>query len=207
MDKRLTDLKNWERAMISYVLMLYEFVQEIRPKRVLEIGVQGGQSTKTILLALAKNDFGILTSIDHKRRGELLDGEYPDVKKYWNFIRGDSHAPETLEAAKEALGDDEYYDILFIDGDHTYEGAKQDFMSYRDLVRPGGLIFMHDTVNRNEGVKELWKEITWEKFNIDWGRTRKAHITPGFGIIRKPLNNDEPKEMTKEDIIIIGSKY
>lgn len=191
MDKRLTDLKNWERAMISYVLILYEFVLEIRPKRVLEIGVQGGQSTKSMLLAMAKNDLGILTSIDHKRRQELLDGEYPDVKKYWNFIRGDSHSPETLEAVKEVLGDDEYYDILFIDGDHTYEGVKKDFMTYRDLVKPGGLILMHDTVNRNEGVKEFWKEITWEKFNLDWGRTRKARIIPGLGIVRKPY---EPKE-------------
>jgi predicted O-methyltransferase YrrM len=37
-------------------------------------------------------------------------------------------------------------DFLFIDGDHTYEGVKQDFEMYTPLVRKGGLVAMHDIV-------------------------------------------------------------
>jgi hypothetical protein len=31
-------------------------------------------------------------------------------------------------------------DLLFIDGDPSYEGVKADFVNYSQLVRPGGLI-------------------------------------------------------------------
>ncbi len=60
----------------------------------------------------------------------------------------------------------EPYDFLFIDGDHTYEGAKQDFDNYKTLVRPGGLIALHDIINFSgvpeNNVQPLWEEIKKE---------------------------------------------
>ena len=62
-------------------------------------------------------------------------------------------------------------DFLFIDGDHSYEGAKQDFENYSKLVRPGGLIALHDiqpdfataygvqTASWTGGVPKLWQEL------------------------------------------------
>ena len=35
-------------------------------------------------------------------------------------------------------------DLLFIDGDHTYEGAKEDMYGFFPYVRMGGLIIIHD---------------------------------------------------------------
>jgi len=51
-DSRLENLKNWKRAMRSYVFTLHELVFEIKPEYVLEIGTQLGQSTKSMLLAM-----------------------------------------------------------------------------------------------------------------------------------------------------------
>ena len=43
-------------------------------------------------------------------------------------------------------------DMLFIDGDHSYEGAKADLLDYTPKIKPGGVLAMHDfnvdTVNR-----------------------------------------------------------
>jgi hypothetical protein len=62
-------------------------------------------------------------------------------------------------------------DILFIDGDHSYEGVKADFLAYSSMVRPGGLIAFHDIVSDNEargrakslawsgGVPRFWNEL------------------------------------------------
>ena len=42
-------------------------------------------------------------------------------------------------------------DLLFIDGDHSYEGVRADLLEYRELVRPGGLIAFHDIVPEERG--------------------------------------------------------
>ncbi len=36
-------------------------------------------------------------------------------------------------------------DVLFIDGDHSYEGVKLDFELYSKLLSPKGVILIHDT--------------------------------------------------------------
>ncbi|MDP9171002.1 MAG: class I SAM-dependent methyltransferase, partial [Acidobacteriota bacterium] len=36
-------------------------------------------------------------------------------------------------------------DYLHIDGDHSYEGSRQDFFDYKPLVAPGGIVTFHDT--------------------------------------------------------------
>jgi predicted O-methyltransferase YrrM len=77
-----------------------------------------------------------------------------------HLLRADSHAPETRDRVIELFAG-EPVDFLFIDGDHSYEGAKQDWHSYAPLVRPGGLIAFHDiSMNFAEThVKQLWDEI------------------------------------------------
>jgi predicted O-methyltransferase YrrM len=35
-------------------------------------------------------------------------------------------------------------DFLFIDGDHSYESVRQDFLLYSKLIRNGGLLIFHD---------------------------------------------------------------
>jgi len=185
-DPRLEEQKQRPRAMQSYVLMMYEFVLELKPKNILEIGTQRGQSTKTMLMALNINGSGKLVSIDHKDRSGILNDSHEDLKKYCQFITSDSHVPEALQAAKDAINDGEKYDMMFIDGDHKMPGVKQDFDEYSELVKPGGLIMLHDITNANEDVHELWDEITWEKFAINWGKAGNS-IIPGFGLVKKPL--------------------
>jgi predicted O-methyltransferase YrrM len=50
---------------------------------------------------------------------------------------------------------------LFIDGDHSYDGVRQDFEMYAPLVRPGGLVAMHDinTLAEDHHVWRYWGEI------------------------------------------------
>ena len=53
-------------------------------------------------------------------------------------------------------------DVLFIDGDHSYEGVKKDFELYSLLVKKGGIIAFHDIVPgtpEREGVVQFWDQI------------------------------------------------
>jgi hypothetical protein len=40
--------------------------------------------------------------------------------------------------------DEKSMDFIFIDGDHSYEGAKWDMENYYDFIRPGGIFSGHD---------------------------------------------------------------
>ena len=78
-------------------------------------------------------------------------------------VIGDSHLAATFALAREQLAG-ELADVLFIDADHTYAGAKADYVRYRPLVRPGGLIVLHDIAPHDiptVGVRQLWQEIAW----------------------------------------------
>ena len=76
--------------------------------------------------------------------------------------RANSQDPATL-ADLGGLVQGRGIDLLFIDGDHTYGGVKQDFVNYSGLVNPGGLIVFHDICKHREGmqceVDVFWNEI------------------------------------------------
>jgi predicted O-methyltransferase YrrM len=85
-------------------------------------------------------------------------------------ITGDSHQEATRDRVRRALGAD-LFDVLFIDGDHSYEGVSADFLMYAPCVRPGGIIGFHDIVadvfqrygrptpSATGGVWRFWREI------------------------------------------------
>jgi cephalosporin hydroxylase len=95
------------------------------------------------------------------------------------FVNGSSYDPQTVQTVQGLLGH-RTVDVLFIDGDHSYDGAKADFDLYSPLVRSGGLIAFHDIVpdhktryGRDTGrwageVPRLWQDVkrgyaqTWE---------------------------------------------
>lgn len=79
------------------------------------------------------------------------------------FVDGDSHSHLTVDKVKDILGDQKL-DLLFIDGDHTYEGVKTDYILYSELVKEGGYIAFHDIKNNvlNCKVHDLWNELKIE---------------------------------------------
>jgi hypothetical protein len=100
-------------------------------------------------------------------RDEYLKSLGSDVTTLW----GNSHSAKMYEKTKEVLGNT-LVDFLFIDGDHTYEGVKQDFEMYKQFVKPGGWIGFHDIKNtefhRNENcrVDLLWSELSGTKIEF-----------------------------------------
>lgn len=57
----------------------------------------------------------------------------------FRYVQGDSHDPATIQQVS-----DRRYDIIFIDGDHSYHGVWQDFEAYRPLLKPGGYLVFDD---------------------------------------------------------------
>lgn len=147
---------------VGEFVYLIEAVMQLQPAVILEIGSMNGGSLKA--WRMAAPDAEIISV-------SLKDGPFgggaptPDVANVW--LDADSHSPATLTMVMQVL-DGRNIDFLFIDGDHTYDGVRQDFAMYSWLVRRGGLISLHDILAHEPEtgvyVKELWDELE-ERFD------------------------------------------
>lgn len=83
---------------------------------------------------------------------------------------GDSHANDTVQRVEEFAP----FDFVFIDGDHSYEGVKADWMNYGPM---GKIVGFHDIAGPVEGCVRLWNELKAEgKYRLE------ELITPGSGM-------------------------
>jgi cephalosporin hydroxylase len=98
----------------------------------------------------------------YPRRKIPLFRKFPSRGQQLHLIRADSHKPETKDRVLHIL-DGEPLDYLFLYGDHTYEGVRQDFKMYAPLVRSGGIIALHDIAVHNGDtgcqVNRFWSEV------------------------------------------------
>ena len=90
-----------------------------------------------------------------------------------HLIDGDSGSTAVRDAVKHAAGG-ELIDVLFIDGDHRYDGVRSDFLNYRDLVRDGGVIAFHDIVDDHE-ARFGRKTVAWTGDVPEFWRRLKPH--------------------------------
>jgi len=183
----------YTKQIKSEILALLNTLKKKNPKTILEIGTAGG-GTLFLFSQVAHKD-AILISIDLP---ETVYGEsYPKWKAHlYNtsvkptqtlfLIKANSHQTKTLRKIQHILGKNKL-DLLFIDGDHSYKGVKQDFQMYAPLVKENGIIVFHDIVkvpDENMNVNKFWNEIKTE-FNYkeivdDWNQGKC-----GIGIIMK----------------------
>jgi predicted O-methyltransferase YrrM len=55
---------------------------------------------------------------------------------------------------------DDPIDLLFVDGDHSYDAVKQDFLDWAPKVRPGGFLALHDVVHQeHDGPRRVVDEL------------------------------------------------
>lgn len=146
---------------------LVQDVRKLNPLTVLEIGTAKG-GTLLLWTRLAQPNATIV-SIDlpggrfgggYDKRRAAIYRRFARKDQQLHLLRLDSHAQSTFELTKQLFGCT-LVDLLFIDGDHTYEGVKKDWEMYSPLVRPGGMVVFHDVAGNYEDtqVKRLWDSI------------------------------------------------
>ncbi|NQV88102.1 MAG: class I SAM-dependent methyltransferase [Parcubacteria group bacterium] len=184
---------NQKKQEISAFL---DMIQKEQPQRIMEIGTARG-GTLLMLARIAAEDAKII-SIDIARSLFGIEGcpaWRASLFTYFawsgqsiSILRKDSHQEETLRDV-EKLMDGDKLDVLFIDGDHSYEGIKKDFDMYTSLVKSGGIVAFHDIVPGLEanvgGVPNFWQEIKegyfYREFVKNWDQGGY-----GIGVIRIP---------------------
>ena len=151
---------------IDEAALLFRLARDLETGPVAEIGRFKGGSTIVFASALPTGvelwsyDFHVALRPDMP--GEQLDEELRAALERFG-LAGKVHLlvadSRTAEPPPGELV------LLFIDGDHSYEGAKADFDRWSAFVRPGGHVLLHDAVdtggygNVYPGVARLVGEI------------------------------------------------
>lgn len=143
-------------------------VKDEDPSIVMEIGTANGGTF--YVLARYLDYTSTLISLDLPG-GEFGGGYSEDLVPFFEnfaedkelaFFRENSHDIKTKRRIEKHLSGKKI-DFLFIDGDHTYEGVKQDYEMYKPLVSGDGIIAFHDIVSgpleKVGGVPDFWSEI------------------------------------------------
>jgi predicted O-methyltransferase YrrM len=156
----------------------------------LEIGSYGGGSASLASSHFKKTrcfsvDFGC---------GEYINHTIPNVEKFKNpdstyhLIVGNSHSIEIIQETKEKIGGS--IDILFIDGDHSFNGALNDFINYSPILSPGGYVIFDDYLDWRyspevkHAVDHIVNDIIGDSYEIigtpdDEFKARVSYSLPG----------------------------
>ena len=127
------------------VLLQYVAIRAFQPETIVETGVANGVSSAYILLALQKNERGVLHSVGlndphYLPTGKPLGWFVPEsLKSRWNVLTGDSRSVLAPLLAK--LGT---IDVFIHDSLHTYEHMLWEYRTAFPFLRPGGLLFSDD---------------------------------------------------------------
>jgi hypothetical protein len=110
-------------------------------------------------------------------------------------LRNVTIIPEYFDAVARTWG--RPIDILHIDGNHTYEAVKGDYLAWSKFVKPSGVVLFHDTCVAHFGVRRLFDEIALPKVNFT-----NSH---GLGVLSQDRNLIEEIARTFECLIEPGS--
>jgi predicted O-methyltransferase YrrM len=162
---------------------LFRLARSLGPATIVEIGRFKGGST--VVFATAKHPDATLWSFDLAgERAPGIDGAEFDAEiaatlarfarnRGVHLVRADSRTAEHPEGG---------CDLLFIDGDHSYEGVRADYEHWRGALRPGGHLLFHDAA-QPERYAAVSAGVTRAVEEIERSRESGFVREPGAGSI------------------------
>ena len=140
-----------------------------KSKEILETGTRYGRTT--VNLAKFCPTDGRVVSIDlnqsdaHKTLATMPD----DIKKKVTLIQHDTNSFDFSTIGR--------FDLVFIDGDHSADGANSDTLNAVKVLKPGGVIIWHDFMSLPIAVGlyaiQISKVQLGRSMGISWGEFNK----------------------------------
>jgi len=164
-------------------LIVYSLIQHMRAKNCVCIGSGGGYIPR--IMTQARIDLhgqNIFEGNPDYNWGDigatyLIDpcngiGGPSDVDDEKSFFRTHFYPRYIKDTSENAFYNffvvqDIKIDILFVDGDHTYDGVKKDFELYSTILSKNGIIIIHDTDERFENKLIISEDAKKDYFKFD----------------------------------------
>src|SRR6185436_7184327 len=157
-------------------------VDLMRPSMIVELGTQYGVSYCAFCQAvkalnLDARCFAVDTWQGDPHAGEYGDEVLNDLRQYHDPLYG-TFSQLIKSTFDEALNifEDGTIDLLHIDGFHTYEAVRNDFIHWLPKLSERGVILFHDIYVRKDdfGVWKLWDELKTQYPHFD--------LSHGYGL-------------------------
>ena len=156
-------------------------------QRVVEIGVYEGVTTRA--LAGALDDGAELFGVDPFFRGRLgicwsKPIAHREVSRARPNCKVEFVEQLSFDAADEIMGD---FDLVFIDGDHSWDGIRRDWNDWSPRVRPDGIIALHDTrvPAHNPRVQELGSRKFFDEHIVHDSRFKLVEQVDSLSVLRR----------------------
>ena len=158
-NELIEDLCNTEVSQARPRVRFWQpFMEKYRFESICEIGVRDGLNFKQLIkhspkLAVAVDcwiDDGFIGRNDLCYTQEVLDKQYETFKAEMAdkpFVK--IHRGYSFDVVKGFP--DEFFDFIYIDADHTYEGVKCDLNDWYPKTKTGGVFCGHDYTNKTHG--------------------------------------------------------
>jgi predicted O-methyltransferase YrrM len=177
-----------DREKVTLFRLSREVSKKVTPHcSLVEIGSYVGASSFCLAAGLSnRRCYGKVYCIDTWNNEAMTEGIRDTMteflnntsrfSKYIEPIRGRSTDPQIVRRVAELPGK---IDLLFIDGDHSFDAVLSDWRTYKPLLSNGALIVMHD-IGWAEGVQRvvaeeirLLAEYSARLNNLWWGRMKQ----------------------------------
>jgi hypothetical protein len=133
----------------------------------LEIGCYVGDSTEIFAQHFAhvcacdpwQNGYDPKDAASYQHPMEKVEAQFDEMAAR-NFAV-EKFKMTSAEFAKRLMSEDysgDQFDLVYIDGIHTYEGAKADIALFKPWIKPGGFLAGHDYQPRFPGVMKAVNE-------------------------------------------------
>lgn len=133
---------------------------------ILEIGSYKGKSTVGLASIAQRYGLGPVVAVDPHTAPAVTDYGHGERQSSWEDFRATLRAAgvaDSVEAHRAYSRDlattwSRPLRFLWIDGDHTYAGAKADIDLFRRHLVPGAIVALHDVLHTFEGPVRVFAE-------------------------------------------------
>lgn len=128
----------------SEAQFIHDFLKQLETPKTLEIGFGYGRSACYIMAATDAGHTVMDPFQDHYNRQALKNVEACGYGEKLTFVEDFSH-----HVLPRLVAEKKMYDVIFIDGDHKFDGIFVDFYYADMLLNDGGYALFHDTWMRS----------------------------------------------------------
>lgn len=126
---------------VAQRLFLWSFIYGVCPKRYLEIGTAEGGSAIIVMSAVEALGFKDFQGVCIDLKFDIVPAVHTQLKTRFTFFEEKSSLEVMKKAVTQVQG---LFDVVLVDGNHTYDYALHDITLVIPFTKPGGYILVDD---------------------------------------------------------------